>query len=224
MAYVGMMKQAKYDARKDWIQERIDILNDLLYELFNPWNLPNGTDFLSIRKTYWGNTVQYVNSIRGYDFADDYQFNSIISNFNNIERTYYDNYNYLVKQHHKIEAENNISEKTNLQFENFFSSSQIGRVLKFEVYELEKDLDNTYKPKSETHQSNVVVNKEKISFTLKNGVSRDRIFTSTKYDKENNRFICYTDYGIIIIMPNLESIIFYNGSILSHRYVLIKNN
>jgi len=116
MVAVGMMKQAKYDARKDWIQNRIDILVDLRNNLFNEQTLPSNINAYSTREAVWKNVVNYVNSISRVDFADDYQFNSIQRNFNNIERSLYEKYNELVSQNF---------ERENLKSSNSTSSCKI---------------------------------------------------------------------------------------------------
>lgn len=98
MAFVGMKRQAKYDARRDWIQNRIEALKDLLYKIFNDQTLPNNTNEITIRSKIWKETVNYVKTIGGIDYADDYKFNSIQIRFNKIERNFYDSYNEIVSE------------------------------------------------------------------------------------------------------------------------------
>lgn len=107
MVAVGMMKQAKYDARKDWIQERINSLAELLKTLFNEQTLPSNISAGDTRVNIWKNAVNYINSIRGYDFADDYQYSSIQTNFNKIESNFYESYNEIVSQNTEREAMKN---------------------------------------------------------------------------------------------------------------------
>lgn len=96
MAAVGMILQKKYDLRKDWIQERINQLVDVKNTLFSSSTLPNGYDPTSTRERYWTTVVDYVNSIRAVDFADDYQFRLIQSKFEKLEKYLYDSYNELM--------------------------------------------------------------------------------------------------------------------------------
>lgn len=108
MAAVGMMKQRKYDLRKGWVQDRINNLAELLKVLFNKESLPSNADIDKIKTTYWQTTVDYVDKLSAVDFADDYQFNSIQTNFNKIEKYYYDGYNYLIENSNKTKlAETN---------------------------------------------------------------------------------------------------------------------
>lgn len=104
MVAVGMIKQAKYDARKDWIQNRIDILVELKNNLFNEQTLPSNVNASSTKEAIWKKAVNYVNSISSYDFADDYQFNSIQTNFNKIERSFYESYNEIVSRNSERET------------------------------------------------------------------------------------------------------------------------
>jgi hypothetical protein len=103
MVAVGMIKQATYDARKDWIQQRIDALSDLSKTLFNEQSLPININAISTRESTWQKVVIYVNSIRSSDFADNYQFSSIQTNFNKLEKYFYDTYNEIVSQNFERE-------------------------------------------------------------------------------------------------------------------------
>ncbi len=104
MAAVGMRMQAKYDARKDWIQQRIDGLAELKNSLFNDQTLPSSINAKSTNEAHWRKVKDYVSSISGYDFADDYQFNSIQSNFNRIEKYLYESYNEIIRNYHPVKV------------------------------------------------------------------------------------------------------------------------
>lgn len=101
---VGIIMQRKYDARKNWIQQRIDVLSDLTSKLFNDQTLPSSINANSTRQAHWGKAVDYVNAIRGYDFANDNQFSSIQANFNKIEKYLYDSYNEIISQYRPVEV------------------------------------------------------------------------------------------------------------------------
>ncbi len=106
MGEVGMTLQKKYDLRKDWIQRRIDELSDLLNTLYNDKSLPSFYDAKVIREKLWKNVRDYVNKISSYDFADDYYFNSIQSNFNKIEDHFYDYFDSLISSYnYKVQNE-----------------------------------------------------------------------------------------------------------------------
>lgn len=109
MVAVGMMRQAKYDARKDWIQQRIDGLAELKNSLYNEQTLPNSINAKATNQAYWQKAVDYIYTIRGYDFADDYQFGTIQTNFNRIERYFYDSYNQIISMN--LQKETQSSEK-----------------------------------------------------------------------------------------------------------------
>lgn len=112
MVAVGMMRQAKYDARKDWIQQRIDGLAELKNSLYNEQTLPSSINAKATNEAYWQKAVVYVNSIRGYDFAEDYQFSSIQTNFNKIERYFYDSYNQIISANLQKENQRSENEST----------------------------------------------------------------------------------------------------------------
>lgn len=104
MTRVGMYKQKMYDLRKDWIQERIDGLAGLKNSLFNEQMLPRSINATATNESSWQKVKNYVNSIRGYDFADDYQFNSIKNNFNILEKYLYDSYNEIIRKYQPVKV------------------------------------------------------------------------------------------------------------------------
>jgi xanthosine utilization system XapX-like protein len=93
MRDVGMYKQRLYDERLNWIQQKIYSLNDLNSSLFNEDKLP--ADFGTLYHKTKLNKVMtdYTDSIKAYDFAENYIFSSIQDNFRKIEKYYYDYYN-----------------------------------------------------------------------------------------------------------------------------------
>lgn len=96
MVRVGMYKQALYDARKNWIQGRIDSLRYLLDYLTASENLPPNVDELNLRESMWEPVVRYSKQMGPFDFADDYVFRSVINKFDALERSFYQKYNYAV--------------------------------------------------------------------------------------------------------------------------------
>ena len=97
MVEVGMYKQQLYDNRSNWIQGEIYRLNKLILKLFNENTMPPNFDAVDYRKKLWDKFVEYINSIRGYDFADNYQFNSIKNSINSYENWFIENYNNIIK-------------------------------------------------------------------------------------------------------------------------------
>ncbi len=98
MRSVGMYKQQKYDNRKEWIQDRIYQLNDLIIDLFNDKNLPSDIAIQPTRNIYVGKIKKYTNSIAGIDFADDYQFTNIVNGYKSIENDIYSGFNSIIEQ------------------------------------------------------------------------------------------------------------------------------
>lgn len=112
MTRVGMFKQKMYDLRKEWIQERIDGLAELKNSLYNEQTLPSSINAKATNEAYWQKVKNYVNSIRGYDFADDYQFNSIQNNFNSLEKYLYDSYNQIISMNSQKEPKSSEKESS----------------------------------------------------------------------------------------------------------------
>jgi hypothetical protein len=99
MYNVGIYKQRLYQDRSNWIQETIYSLAQTNTKLFNEEKLPADFNTYYHKKKLHDIMVDYVNNIKGYDFADDYYFNSIVENFRKIEKFYYDYYNDTVEKY-----------------------------------------------------------------------------------------------------------------------------
>ena len=99
MHNVGVYKQRLYQDRSNWIQETINSLAKTNAKLFNEDKLPADFNTYYHKKKLNDIMVDYVNNIKGYDFADDYYFNSIVENFRKIEKFYYDYYNDTVEKY-----------------------------------------------------------------------------------------------------------------------------
>lgn len=97
MIEVGIYKQQLYDKRKDWIQNEIYRLDKIVGKLFNDNTMPSGYNAEDFRKQLWDKFVDYINSIRGYDFADNYQFNIIKNSINSYENWFIENYNNIIR-------------------------------------------------------------------------------------------------------------------------------
>lgn len=96
MRVVGIYKQQKYDKRKQWIQERIYQLSDLIINLFNEQNLP-GFAIEQTRNIYVVKRNNIINSISGFDYADDNQFRNVVNAFNSFENYLYSSYNSCIE-------------------------------------------------------------------------------------------------------------------------------
>lgn len=100
MTRVGVTKQQKYDTRTNWVQERIYKLTDLITSLFTQQNLP-GIAIESTRNIYIIKIRDYVGSIYGADYTNDYQFNNIVDGFQSVENEIYRGYNSCVESENK---------------------------------------------------------------------------------------------------------------------------
>ena len=97
MVKVGMFKQKMYDTRKEWIQNRIDGLIQLINTLFVENNFPSSIsdkcDFQSIRRSQVVWISDYAKTLAAVDFADNYRFSEIQSHFSKLENNNYSVYN-----------------------------------------------------------------------------------------------------------------------------------
>jgi hypothetical protein len=109
MISVGMIKQQKYDTRTNWVQERIYKLSDLITSLFNQQSLP-GIAIESTRNIYIIKIRDYVGSISGADYTNDYQFNNIVDGFQSVENEIYRGYNSCVESENKRNLERKAKE------------------------------------------------------------------------------------------------------------------
>lgn len=232
MVAVGMMKQKKYDTRKDWIQERINQLGELAKTLFSKEALPSNYDANSIRSKYWKTTVDYVNGIRAIDYADDYQFNSIRSNFSKIESYYYRSYNEIIKQSHSYEDNSIMSSSyKNSQVENKKSieTKAFSDILKdyygeysciIQEYEL---IEDSYVIKS-TKNGQIMLRNDIILFKNAEDFNyKMRNFLNEKLDNEGKRCIYSTEHGDITIDYDFKRVVFYDLD-HKHYYVYVIKN
>lgn len=98
MRIVGMIRQQKYDARTEWLQQKVYQLTSLNETLFNEQNFPEGFPTYIHKNKLRSVMVDYFDEIKAYDFGDDSVFQNVQLNLNNIEKYYYDYYNSIVSQ------------------------------------------------------------------------------------------------------------------------------
>lgn len=226
MIAVGMMMQKKFDTRKDWIQERINQLGELAKTLFSKEVLPSNYDVNSTRNKYWKTTVDYVNGIRAIDYADDYQFNSIRSNFSKIESYYYRSYNEIIEQSRSYEDNSIISSSKNSQIDNKGSieNKMSSDILKgyygeyscmIQEYEL---IENSYVKKS-TKNGQVILRNDNILFKNEEDPNyKRRNFLNEKIDNDGKRCIYSTEHGDIIIDFDFKKVVFYD---IDHKHYYV---
>lgn len=91
---VGMYLQQKYDARKDWIQERLKGLGLLISILFNSEKINcSDCDFKAIADKQWKPITKYSYTLAAVDFANDSNFYSIVQSYNKLERELWSAFN-----------------------------------------------------------------------------------------------------------------------------------
>jgi hypothetical protein len=130
MRVVGMIRQQKYDARKEWIQQKIYQFEYLRNSLFNVENFPVGFDTFTHKNNLRNTLLEYIADISAYDYGDDYVFRNIQIELNNIENYHYTYYNSIVesatkKQLEQEKLQNINSEKEKLQNINLSVSGKV---------------------------------------------------------------------------------------------------
>ncbi len=105
---VGLIKQNIYNARKDWIQRRLNILNNIVLQLFNEQSIPKDFSWVDLKNKNWEKINHYIISISSFDYADDYQYSKIVDHFDELEDMLYLEYNGLFKQTKNNLVENKI--------------------------------------------------------------------------------------------------------------------
>jgi hypothetical protein len=94
---VGMYLQQKYDARKEWIQERINGLILLINILFTSENITcSKCDFQSIKENHRKSVATYSYSLAAADFANEYTFNGIVRSYNSLENNIWRSFNFYL--------------------------------------------------------------------------------------------------------------------------------
>lgn len=221
MAAVGMMMQKKYDTRKDWIQERINQLAELVKTLFNKETLPSNYDANSIKDKYWKVTVDYVNGIRAIDYANDYQFGSIQSNFKKIESYYFKSYNEIINQsrsHTKASEQTSTIELMGSESKKFsgIMDKYFGQYsCLIQTYELS---DNNYTIK-ETKNGQIIFGDRMIMFrTTESEDYKGRKLINEHLDSDTKQCAYSTDYGDITIDYDFKKIVFYD---LDHKHYYV---
>ncbi len=92
---MGIIRQQKYDARKDWIQERINQLGSYYNTLYKslPKKAKQSGNEIKNLSNCWKEIINYTDSIGLIDFADDYEFNKIKKNYQYFEDKLIESYN-----------------------------------------------------------------------------------------------------------------------------------
>jgi hypothetical protein len=215
MRVVAMIKQQKYDARTEWIQQKIYQLTDLYNSLFKAENFPQSFDTYTHKNILRNIVAKYANTIVGYDFGDDYVFRNVQLEISNIEKYYYDYYNSIVSQlNQKLQKEliENASANINSQklvnenvtFSSFLEKFYGKYICTISVYEL---INNTYVFK-EKKNGKIFLESNIIKYGS-NDADTYREFLLESFDNKTKEYIYKTEHGNVVIDFNFKKIIFY---------------
>lgn len=238
MAAVGMYKQKVYDSRLEWIKNRITNLISISSALVrsadidcdecNPYEVVSGCK---------EDLTKYTRTIRGADFADNNQFESVVSNFNRIEKNIYIRFNNLIasslENRTPIENKFNANSKAEYVQNNFNSDNQTNEIIKFSGI-LEKYYGQYFCTISEFE----LVGNNYILKTTKNGeielqsnkviyhtesINKSRIFLSETIDNKAKECTFKTEYGNVVIDLNFQKVTFFNLDNKHYYVYTIKN-
>ncbi len=104
MANVLIYKQKLYDARANWIQQRINDMIDLAYSLVYQFSSDDYQNLVNQQTQFFKENIEGKN----IDWADNYMFNQIKGFFNSQERNIYSTYNNLIYQANSQIVNNNL--------------------------------------------------------------------------------------------------------------------
>ena len=92
---IGIIRQQKYDARKDWIQERINQLGSYYNTLYKslPKKAKQSGNEIKNLSNCWKEIINYTDSIGLIDYADDYEFYKIKENYQYFEDKLIESFN-----------------------------------------------------------------------------------------------------------------------------------
>lgn len=230
MRVVGMIRQQKYDARTEWLQQKAYQFTDLYNSLFNAENFPVGFDTFTHKNNLRNIVVKYFDDIKAYDFGDDYVFRNVQLEFNNIENYYYTYYNSIVSQiKQRTEKEtiaisnsnNNYADKQSNENTNFSGilKKHYGKYsCAINEYEL---VGNKYILK-ETKDGKIDLYDNIINFSTKDFQS-GRKFLSQTLDNKTKECTYKTEYGNVVIDYDFRKITFYNLDNKSYYVYIIKD-
>lgn len=219
MTRVGVTKQQKYDTRTNWVQERIYKLTDLITSLFTQQNLP-GIAIESTRNIYIIKIRDYVGSIYGADYTNDYQFNNIVDGFQSVENEIYRGYNSCVESENKRNLERkaklalktqNESNVSNSSTFNSYINKEIGTYSCYiYLFKYNKD-DKSYRSEDPFNGFLKIKSSNCIDFKGNSDEWKSRCLINQKID--SNDFYKYTyetDYGDVIVRKDTNEFVFYD--------------
>jgi len=239
MRIVGMIKQKKYDVRTDWLRQKGLQLKNLNETLFNSQNFPEGFQTYTHKNVLRNILVEYFDQIKTYDFGDDYVFQNVQHEFNNIEKYYYQYYSSIVSQiNERVQKESQISnrnstneitehlvQKTNVNPENMVVAGiPESKTVNGKMYSsfLEKYfgnyncLVNVYKftkkgyVLEETMKGNIIIDGNVIKFKNDNLSWKARELLSEITQRQLEKYLYVTQDGDVYIDFDFKTITFYD--------------
>lgn len=229
MRVVGMIKQQKYDARTEWLQEKVYQFRDLYNYLFNSENFPIGFDTLIHKNNLRNVFLEYLDNIKGYDFSDDFVFNSIQVELNNIENYYYEYYNSIITQ---------IKQRTEKETRNVSDSSKSKRQKQIKNIKFSKILEKNSGKYSCTINVYKLVNNNYTLEQTKSGflelidnfiafgtdyLDTERELLSESLDDDAKEYTYETEEGNVVIDYNFKKVIFFDLDNKNYYVYTIKN-
>ena len=98
IAEISRYRNAIYESRQNWIQNRINQLWGLLNVMFNENTAPPSIEINSVKSNLWQEASTYSRSITQDDIIDNIKFSLVQMNFSNTENKFYENYRNLIIQ------------------------------------------------------------------------------------------------------------------------------
>jgi hypothetical protein len=227
MAFVGMIKQKKFNARTDWMQQKIYHLTDIYNTLFEQSNFPNEYNTITHKNNLRKIIVDFANKVAYLDFGDDNVFSGIKRKLNEIENYFYQYYNAQIPVVNEIitkkreseilrEEENNTNSRSNnnlmnegtLTYFSRFLSKKIGRYdceISYQVL-----INGKYVTKSRSSGYLMI---EEMKVLFKNGQSQqsERALISEVIDEAQKQYFYRTNYGYVAIDFDFKFVAFYNS-------------
>jgi len=210
MRVVGIIKQKKYEARTEWLQQKIYYLTDLYNSLLREENFPAGFDSYTHKNNLRNVIVKYSDVIKAYDFSNDYIFQNVQNEFINIENYFYRYYNSLVsqinqKQEKIITSVSNSKKNEELKFTRILEKYYGKYNCIISVFEL---VNNSYILK-ENKNGFVELRNDVIYYGTEDFQSyRDFLYESL--DEKAQQVSYKTDFGNVVIDYSFNKIFFYN--------------
>lgn len=233
MIAVGMLKQEKYDARKEWMSARMGVIKNLLFNLYR--EIPGGSSAIENEKNF---LIERLNPYTRADLANDNQFRIIQNIFYESEKKIYSNYNTIVelnKRELKKQQANKRNAQDNLDLNqtapNKFSSNFLEKnkghycctVYTYKLTDNKYALIKQEQGYIGVFDSLTAYNNDVPDCNKDITVQAVRYFQNEEFDQENLNFIYNTEYGNVVVDLDFTQVSFYDISKKNLWIYVIKN-